>query len=67
LRDEIAGLLAEDFDIGLIGIPDDELDALLNDPDDRAPMDDDAADTIPEAPAEPITRPATSGRWAITV
>ena len=34
-----------------------ELDALLHDADDRTPIDDDTADTIPEAPAEPITRP----------
>jgi len=32
LRDEIAGLLAEDFDLSLLGISDDELDALLQDP-----------------------------------
>ncbi|CAM3954838.1 site-specific DNA-methyltransferase [Paracoccus yeei] len=57
LLEELRGLLAEDFDLGLIGIPEDELDALLQDADnDRAPIDDDAADTIPEAPAEPITR-----------
>ena len=58
LLEELRGLLAEDFDLGLIGIPEDELDALLNDADDnRTPIDDDAADTIPEPPAEPITRP----------
>ena len=33
LRDEIAGLLAEDFDLTLLGITDDDLDALLQDPD----------------------------------
>lgn len=33
LRDEIAGLLAEDFDLSLLGITDDDLDALLQDPD----------------------------------
>ena len=32
LRDEIAGLLAEDFDLTLLGISDDDLDALLRDP-----------------------------------
>jgi hypothetical protein len=55
--------MAEDFDLGLIGIPDNELDALLHDADDRAPIDDDTADTIPEAPAEPITRPGDI--WAL--
>lgn len=63
LLEELRGLMAEDFDLGLIGIPEDELDALLNDTDDRAPIDDDAADTIPEAPAEPITRPRDI--WAL--
>jgi len=57
LLEELRGLMAEDFDLGLIGIPEDELDALLNDADVRAPIEDDSADTIPEAPAEPITRP----------
>ena len=57
LLEELRGLMAEDFDLWLIGIPEDELDALLNDADDRVPIDDDTADTLPEAPAEPITRP----------
>lgn len=46
--------MAEDFDLGLIGIPEDELDALLNDTNDGTPIDDDGADTIPEAPTDPI-------------
>jgi hypothetical protein len=33
LRDEITGLLAEDFDLSLLGITDEDLDALLRDPD----------------------------------
>jgi hypothetical protein len=64
LLEELRGLMAEDFDLGLIGIPEDELDALLHDADDdRAPIDDDTADAIPEAPAEPITRPGDI--WAL--
>ena len=64
LVEELRGLLAEDFDLGLIGIPEDELDALLHDADDdRMPIDDDTADTIPEAPTEPITRP--DDIWAL--
>jgi DNA modification methylase len=65
LLEELRGLLAEDFDLGLIGIPEDELDALLHDADDedRAPIDDDTADTIPEPPTEPITRPGDI--WAL--
>ena len=58
LVQELQALLAEDFELGLIGIPEDELDALLRDgDDDRTVIDDDEADAIPEAPAEPITRP----------
>lgn len=63
LLEELRGLLAEDFDLGLIGIPENELDALLHDADDPAPIDDDTADTIPEAPADPITRPGDI--WAL--
>jgi len=54
---ELQALLAEDFDHGLIGIPEDELDALLADADDRPAISDDAADAIPDPPADPITRP----------
>ncbi|WP_232295725.1 DNA modification methylase [Pseudorhodobacter aquimaris] len=57
LLQELQALLAEDFDLGLIGIPEDELDALLADTDDRPEISDNAADTIPDPPAEPITRP----------
>ncbi|PZX36291.1 DNA modification methylase [Roseinatronobacter thiooxidans] len=64
LVEELRGLLAEDFDLGLIGIPEDELDALLNDADDnRAPIDNETADAIPEPPAEPITTPGDI--WAL--
>jgi DNA modification methylase len=57
-RGEIAWLLAENFDISLIGIPEDELDALLHaGDDDRPAISDDAADAIPDPPADPITKP----------
>ena len=56
LLEELRGLVAEEFDLGLIGIPENELDALLYNADDRAPIDDDSADTIPDAPADPITQ-----------
>jgi len=57
-RGEIAWLMAENFDINLIGIPEDELDALLHaGDDDRTVIDDDTADAIPDPPAEPITKP----------
>ena len=61
LLEELRGLLAEDFDLGLIGIPEDELDALLHaGDDDKTVIDDDA---IPAPPAEPITRPGDI--WAL--
>ena len=63
LLQELQALLAEDFDLGLIGIPDDELDALLADADDRPAISDDAADAIPDPPAKPITRPGDI--WAL--
>jgi len=64
LVEELRELMAEDFDLGLIGIPEDELDALLHDAGvDRAPIDDDTADTVPEAPEDPITKPGDI--WAL--
>jgi len=56
LLQELQALLAEDFDLGLIGIPEDELDALLADADERPTISDDATDAIPEPPAVPITK-----------
>ena len=56
LRDEIAGLLAEDFDLSLLGITDEDLDALLQDPE----IGDGAIegeDEIPETPEDPVSRP----------
>jgi DNA modification methylase len=63
LLQELQALLAEDFDLGLIGIPEDELEALLANADDRPAISDDAADAIPDPPAEPITRPGYI--WAL--
>jgi len=60
---ELQALLADGFDLGLLGIPEDELDALLADAEDRPAISDDAADAIPEPPAEPITRPGDI--WAL--
>ena len=56
LRDEIAGLLAEDFDLTLLGITDDDLDALLQDPDalgEDGPVE--GEDDVPEAPVTPVS------------
>jgi DNA modification methylase len=58
LRDEIAGLLAEDFDLSLLGISDDELDALLQDPDALGadgPVE--GEDDVPELPLTPVSVP----------
>jgi len=56
LRDEIAGLLAEDFDLSLLGITDEDLDALLRDPDalgGDGPVE--GEDDIPDAPVTPVS------------
>jgi len=57
LSQELQALLADGFDLGLLGIPENELDALLAEAEGDPEMSDDAADAIPEPPAEPITRP----------
>jgi hypothetical protein len=54
LRDEIAGLLAEDFDLSLLGITDNDLDALLRDPDQVDGGAVDGEDDIPEPPVTPV-------------
>ncbi|MDP5308451.1 site-specific DNA-methyltransferase [Paracoccus spongiarum] len=57
LRDEVAGLLADDFDLSLLGFAEDELEALLQDPD----LDEGGAaegeDEVPETPADPVSVP----------
>ncbi len=63
LLQELQALLAEDFDLGLIGIPEDELAALLAFADASLAISDDDADAIPEPPADPITRPGDI--WAL--
>jgi hypothetical protein len=52
LLQELQALLAEDFDLGLIGIPEDELDALLHVADDRSVISDDAADASRDLAAD---------------
>jgi len=56
LRDEIAGLLSEDFDLDLLGFTDEDLEALLQDP--EAVGEDGVAegeDDIPEPPVAPVS------------
>jgi hypothetical protein len=55
LRDEIAGLLAEDFDLSLLGITDEDLDALLRDPDQVQGGAVEGEDDIPEPPVTPVS------------
>jgi DNA modification methylase len=62
LRDEIAGLLADDFDLALLGISDEELDALLQDPN----IGDGAIEgenDIPEIPEDAVSR--SGDLWAL--
>ena len=55
LRDEIAGLLAEDFDLSLLGITDEDLDALLRDPDQAEGGAVEGEDDVPEPPVTPVS------------
>jgi DNA modification methylase len=57
LRDEIAGLLAEDFDLSLLGFDDVDLDALLQDPDDTGDGAIEGEDEVPAPPEDPISQP----------
>jgi len=57
LRDEVAGLLADDFDLSLLGITDEDLDALLQDPDDVGDGSIEGEDEIPETPEDAVSRP----------
>ena len=63
LRDEIALLLAVDYDLGLLGMPEDELAALIADADASQAIAEGFADAIPEPPADPITKPGDI--WAL--
>jgi hypothetical protein len=55
LRDEIAGLFAEDFDLSLLGITDEDLDALLRDPDQVEGGAVEGEHEIPEPPLTPVS------------
>lgn len=57
LRDEVAGLLADDFDLSLLGFADDELEALLQDPDLGEDGAAEGEDDVPEPPADPVSVP----------
>ncbi|AUH32358.1 MULTISPECIES: DNA methyltransferase [Paracoccus] len=57
LRDEVAGLLAEDFDLSLLGFAEDELEALLQDPEFGENVGAEGEDEVPEPPADPVSVP----------
>ena len=57
LRDEVAGLLAEDFDLSLLGFAEDELEAMLQDPDLAEDGAAEGEDEVPEPPADPVSVP----------
>ena len=57
LRDEVAGLLADDFDLSLLGFAEDELEALLQDPDLGEDGAAEGEDDVPELPADPVSVP----------
>jgi DNA modification methylase len=57
LRDEVAGLLADDFDLSLLGFAEDELEALLQDPDLAEDGAAEGEDEVPEPPADPVSVP----------
>ncbi len=54
LKLELTDLQDADFDLGLMGFSDDELDRLINGDDGGGLTDDDA---VPETPKEPVSRP----------
>ena len=56
LSEEIANLLAEDFDLDLLGFADEELEALLADPEDPGHGGSfEGEDDIPDPPAKPVS------------
>ncbi len=63
LREEITGLLAEDFDLSLLGFDDEDLDALLRDPEDEGDGATEGEDEVPEPPVNPVT--VEGGLWQL--
>jgi DNA modification methylase len=56
LRTELQDLVADDFDLSVIGFSDEELEDLLPEVEELPPEDADE-EAVPEPPAEPITKP----------
>jgi site-specific DNA-methyltransferase (adenine-specific) len=56
LRTELQDLVADDFDLSVIGFSDEELEDLLPEVEELPPEDADD-EAVPEVPAEPITKP----------
>ena len=57
LRDEVAGLLADDIDLSLLGFAEDELEALLRDPELGEDGAAEGEEDVPEPPADPVSVP----------
>lgn len=57
LRTELQDLVADDFDLSVIGFSDEELSDLLPEVEELPPEEMGDPDEVPEPPAEPITKP----------
>jgi ParB-like chromosome segregation protein Spo0J len=57
LRTELQDLVADDFDLSVIGFSDEELEDLLPDIEQLASEELGDADAVPEPPADPVTKP----------
>jgi DNA modification methylase len=57
LSEELKALLAEDFDLSLTGLPEADLDGLLDAPGEDSYGAQEGEDEVPEPPAEPVSRP----------
>jgi DNA modification methylase len=57
LADELRDVKADGLDLALVGFSDAELEALLAEPDEVKPAAETEEEDIPDAPAQPVTRP----------
>jgi DNA modification methylase len=57
LRTELQDLVADDFDLSVIGFSDEELEDLLPEVEELPPEELSDADAVPELPADPVSKP----------
>jgi len=57
LRTELQDLVADDFDLSVIGFSDEELEDLLPEVEELLPEELSDADAVPELPADPVSKP----------